>query len=150
VKENWQGVGLGLGDYQGNYPNLVLDAEGRPRIAYISSDYESEDSPPALYYGWCKSNCQSANGQWEHKRVETSANLMAEWEAGYPDPVCVGGFWGGQVPALALGPTGTLHVAYDTNYYGPCEYDGASNTWQEREYNFLTLRTVHVVNFTQP
>lgn len=149
VKENWQGVGLGLGDYAGSSPNLALDAEGRPRIAYIASDYESEGAYPALYYGWCKSNCQTANGQWQHKRVENNENLLAEWDAGYPE-ICVGGFWAGHVPALALGPTGTLHIAYDTNYYGPCEYDEASHTWQEREYNYLVRRTVHTINFTQP
>lgn len=74
---------------------------------------------------------------------------MAEWEAGYPEP-CGGGFWSGRVPALSLAGTGMLHVAYDTNYYGPCEYDEATGTWQSTEFEQLTWRTLHVVSFAQP
>src|SRR5690606_19607633 len=97
---SWQWVGLGLGSYQGRAPDLELNAQGQPRIVYVSEDYSSEESAyGSLFYGWCDTNCQSAGGQWQHKRVENGFILMAEWEAGYPEP-CGGGFWSGRVPAL--------------------------------------------------
>ncbi len=125
-------------------------AQGRPRIAYITEDYEGESSSyNSLFYGWCEVNCQSTDGQWQHKRVENSSNLIAEWDVDHVEP-CGGGWWGGQVPDLALAPTGGLHIAYDTYYAGPCEYNEASNTWQPKEFEQLMWRTVHVISSSQP
>ncbi|MCC6454114.1 MAG: hypothetical protein IT328_04175 [Caldilineaceae bacterium] len=138
-------------DAQG--PDLEMDAQGEPRIVYKTTDYDETGNNPdnSLYYLKCTGNCRSTDAQWQSVRIETSEHLRAEWPASVP-PACAAGEWYQFVPSLALAPAGTAHVAVDTGYIAPCQYDAATGTWQPGEdYTYSTVwRAARTVTFPQP
>ena len=47
---------LGQGD--GEEASLALDAEGHPRLAFLSASHE-------LGYAWCDDACETPEGAWQ-------------------------------------------------------------------------------------
>ncbi len=145
----WHFVGVLESD--GRDPDLELSAEGQPRLAYIANEFVDTSSDySTLFYGWCDVNCQSSEGVWTHSRVENGRNIIAEWQGGYPAAVCEGGFAGGGVPSLALDGADAPRIAYDTHYYGPCEYDVDTGSWKAAQVTSLVWQSVRAVIFPQP
>ncbi|MCB0209081.1 MAG: hypothetical protein KDJ52_07120 [Anaerolineae bacterium] len=140
---SWQGVPLAINQNNGRGPDLELDANGRPRIAYALYDFGG------LGYSWCNSNCESANGVWQHKVVESRADLLAEWPVAYP-PHCDGGLWDGVAPTLALDKGGNPRIAYDTTYNARCTYIPETGEWEPTQVFHLIWRSVRVNFFPQP
>ena len=128
--ENWGGSSVGLGQGDGLDPDLALDSQNRPHITYRSS------SPDGLGYATCESNCESASATWQHRVLETSSTLDAEWPI--PPPTgCTDAFWyGGYRSSLALSAGGVPRIAYDAEHL----YGGGSCT--EVKVDFRTIRVV--------
>jgi hypothetical protein len=134
-------------------PDLEVDAQGQPRVAYQTTEYDETGNNPvdSLYYLWCNGDCRAPNAQWQRVRIETSDHLRAEWSQSVP-PACADGDWYPQVPSLALGPAGAPRIATDVGYIAPCQYDPTTDTWQPGgEYTYSTVwRAARVVTFPQP
>ena len=134
----WARHELGLPSGEGQGPDLELDSDGRPHIAY------------ALYnaggvgYGWCASNCESAAGEWQHQMVETGRDLAAVWPVAYP-PHCDGGLWNGLTPTLALDGEGNATIGYDATYHARCWYNVVTREWETFSQFNLVWRAARVV-----
>jgi hypothetical protein len=106
----WERTSVGLAPQQGHEPDLALDRQGRPRIAY------RQDQPQGLGYGWCSSACESADALWQHRLAEPSDALDTAWPIAPPEG-CTAAFWfGGYRPALALDAAGNPRIAYDAEH----------------------------------
>lgn len=141
---NWQAKDLGLTQSDGQHPDLELDAQGRPRLAYALYN------AGGLGYSWCTANCESAGGAWQHQTVETRANLHTLWPVAYP-PNCSGGLWDGLTPSLGLDGAGSPRFAYDTVYHAQCWYDDPYDNDPQQYFRFhLIQRSVRVRYFPQP
>lgn len=133
---SWQRRDLGLGSHNGQEPDLELDAQGRPRLAYAL------ETSGVLGYSWCNANCETPGAAWQHRVVETAAPLEQTWPGAYPIS-CNPGLWHGLTPTLALDGTGNPRLSYDTTYHAYCLDQGF--------YNFkLVVRAVRTVFFSQP
>ncbi len=140
---NWQGNDLGLTQKDGRGPDLALDTAGRPRLAYAL--YHAG----GLGYSWCNANCEAPGAAWQHRVVESRANLMAAWTIPYP-PHCNEGLWDGLTPSLALDGGGQPRIAYDTTYYARCIYVPETGEWKPWHEIHLVWRAVRVNFFPQP
>lgn len=114
-RANWTIVDLGLGTFNGQEPDLELDDQGRPRIAYA----DWNQGGPGL--AACDANCTSA-ASWRHTLLEDRNVVHKAWPVAYP-PHCDGGLWNALTPSLSLGPTGAPVLAYDATYHARCLYD---------------------------
>jgi hypothetical protein len=112
----WQRRNLGLGSLNGKHPDLELDGQDRPRLAYLLQD------GGGVGYAWCSGNCESAQGQWQQRVVDTSTKLEKEYPVARP-VICDAGLWDGIAPTLALDPAGNPRLAYDAAYHTRCLYD---------------------------
>ena len=141
---NWTQVNLGLGARNGQEPDLELDSQGRPRIAY------ADENAGGLGYAWCNVDCESAQGQWQHEVIDWDAKLYSEWPVAYPI-TCDAGLWNGVTPSLALDAQGNPRVAYDTTYNARCLYDDPNDSNDVPYYRFqLVMRAVRGIFFPQP
>lgn len=127
---NWNGTDLGLGDNNGRAPDIELDAQGRPRIAYTLG------ATGGVGYSWCNSDCSAAAG-WQQGVIESAAELQAALPQTLPGN-CDRGNWSGLTPVLALPTKGTPHIAYDAAYVAHCQQES------------VLKRAVRVVSFSQP
>lgn len=141
---SWQRKNLGLTKPDGRHPDLELDPQGRPRIAYALYN------AGGLGYSRCTGACESASGAWQHQTVETRANLHTAWPVAYP-PNCSGGLWDGLTPSLGLDGAGNPRFAYDITYHAQCWYDDPYDNDPVPVYRFhLIQRAVRVRYFPQP
>jgi hypothetical protein len=113
---SWQRHNLGLGALNGKHPDLELDRQGRPRVAYVLQDGYG------IGYAWCNRHCESAQGQWQQRVVETSTKLARQYPIARP-LICDVGLWESLAPALALDQAGNPRLAYDAAYHTRCLYD---------------------------
>ena len=129
----WQGVDVGLGVFNGQEPDLELDALGRPRIAY--ADWEKG----GIGFAWCNQDCVGASGNWQHRIVEDRDALYQAWPVAYPAH-CTGGLWNTLTPTLALPPSGPAQIAIDATYHARCLYDHnpSDNVPPSSEMNLIT------------
>lgn len=112
--DSWDGYSLDLGSGSGDYSALVLDGNGRPRVAYRDGNSFS------LAYLWCDGLCQSLNPQWHVALVEDSSQIGAEHPIS-PLPTCVRGDWfGGLRPVMMLDAQDNPRFAYDAEYMMEC------------------------------
>ena len=102
---NWGGFSVGgLAAGNGQVPDLALDAQNRPRIVY------HEDSPDGLGYAWCTANCELDTATWQIARVESGADLEAEWHM-LPPYNCSSAYWyAGYRPSIALDASGNPRI----------------------------------------
>lgn len=134
---NWKALILNNGVENGGSPDIELDAQGRPRIAYTLG------VAGGLGYSWCNSNCKNfSNTDWKHGVIESQAQLQAAFPKNKPAN-CDKAGWTGLTPTLVLPASGNPHVAYDAAYVGHCQHNGTST-------DDVLMRAVRVVSFTQP
>lgn len=142
---NWNGTEIGLGSNTGGAPDIELDSQGRPRIAYTLG------ASGGLGYSWCNSNCvNGAPAAWQHGVVENPAQLQAALPHSHPT-TCDRGGWTGLTPVLTLLANGNPHIAYDAAYLAHClrddnPNDGTPATWRDD----VLKRAVRIVSFNQP
>ncbi len=104
---NWGMAPLGLAQGDGQDPAIVLDKQGRPRIAY------TKETLGGIGYLWCDSQCESGAAQWQDRLAEPMDDLNAD----YPVPPsfdCTLATWSGIRPALALDPAGNPRIGYES------------------------------------
>ena len=137
---HWQHVDLGLGVFNGQEPDLELDALGQPRIAYADWDHGG------IGFASCDQDCTAASSNWTHRIVEDRDALYRAWPVAYPSH-CTGGRWNTLTPTRALPPSGPAQVAFDATYYARCLYDNnpSDNTPPSSEMN-LIMRAVRLVS----
>ena len=111
--EAWNGNAV-VGDGHGEMADLTLDALGRPRMAFRTSD-------GSLGYAWCDEACETAGTAWNGHFVEGQAELSPERPTALPF-TCDGEVWEGLGPQLLLGSDGQPVVAYDVSVEGRCLY----------------------------
>jgi hypothetical protein len=140
---NWNWHDLGLATGEGQAPDLVLDATGKPHIAY------GLYAQGGVAYGWCESDCESTAGQWKHQVVESGSDLLAAWSVAYP-PHCDGGFWDGRTPTLSLDENGNALFAYDATYHARCWYDDVTDQWEPFSQIQLIKRIVRTYFLPKP
>ena len=110
----WQRMSVGLPSQDGQGPDLELDGQGRPRIAYATGSGN-------IGHSWCNTACES-QAQWQHQVAETTAQM----EQGNPQaipPHCDQDLWKGLNPVLALDGAGNPRIAYDVSVSARCFYD---------------------------
>jgi hypothetical protein len=143
TKAGWQRRNLGLGSSNGKHPDLELDQQGRPRLAFIAQ------SGFSVNYAWCNNGCQSAQAQWQQRVVDTATGLDQAYPLARP-PHCDAGLWDSMTPVLALDPAGNPSIAYDAAYHTRCWYDDPNDN-QGPFLDFWQLwHSVRVNYFPQP
>lgn len=130
------------GDGQG--ADVALDAQGRPRIAWIDADGD-------LGYAWCDSGCASEGAAWRQQVVETEAQLRQEQPQAIP-PHCRNDLWSGLAPVLALDAAGSPRIVYDVAVSADCYYDTTPGDPSDPpEVRFEPIwRGVHLTFFPRP
>ena len=140
---NWQRYDFQFVSKEGQEPDLELDAEGKPHIAYAIY------SQGGLAYSWCESACESANGQWTHKVLESRNDLATAWDVAYP-PHCDGGIWDALTPTLSLDKAGNAVFGYDATYHARCWYNIETRQWEVFSQFHLVVRTTRTYFFPKP
>lgn len=140
---NWQRYDFGFKSKEGQEPDLELDAQGKPHIAYATYEYGG------LAYSFCTSNCESASGEWVTQAIETRNDLQSKWNVAYP-PHCDGGIWDGLTPTLSLDKDGNAIFAYDATYYSRCWYNDVTKVWEPYHQFHLVIRTVRAYFLPKP
>jgi hypothetical protein len=112
---------VGYAPDDGEDPDLELDRQGRPRIAYHST------IAATLNYLWCNNACESNQGQWMTTLVEPNETLDASFAPPVP-PACdqAGGLSGYRL-ALALDGQGNPRIATDALRSLRCAYSDPSD-----------------------
>jgi hypothetical protein len=141
---NWDNAELGLPMGNGENPDLELDEQGRPRVAYIMQD------GGGVGYSWCSGGCVTQQPQWHHEVIDTATDMDEDFPVPIP-PTCDTGLWDSIAPVLAFDPAGQPGVAFDASYNGRCWIDDDPNDGDPADYLFWEIRhSVRVVFSTQP
>ena len=139
---NWQLDNLAFGADDGEGVDLELTAAGLPRLAYI-------DHLGNLSYAWCNGGCEADAAPWQHKIVETEAQVRAEFPQAIPLS-CTTDLWNGLAPVLALDSAGNPRVAYDLTVDGNCLFDDPTDNYPPYSKFMPIWRAARLVFFTQP
>ena len=117
----WAGTTIGLEQGDGLTPDLALDAQGHPRIAYHPLGVAG------LSYLWCNSACESNNGQWITKVIDPNETVDAAFPLPVP-PACDQAGWStGFRPSLVLDAQGSPRIAADALREMRCAYTDPSD-----------------------
>ena len=125
--QGWAGNVVAAG--HGEAPALALDAEGRPRTAFLMGDGD-------LGYGWCDEACEVLDTAWATTRVEGGEELAVERPTALPF-TCDGEVWEGLAPQLAFEPGGRAVVAYDVAVEARCLYQEVGDPQVTAEFHPL-------------
>lgn len=140
----WGNVEVGLGLKNGENPDLEIDQQGRPRVAYIMQ------GGGGTGYAWCTGNCESQQPQWQHKVLDTATSLEADYPVALP-VTCDVGMWDSIAPVLAFNPAGQPRMAHDAAYDGRCWIDDDPTDNKPPQFIPWQIRhSVRVVLFSQP
>ncbi|MGD9738040.1 MAG: hypothetical protein AB7O56_13325 [Bauldia sp.] len=112
-EESWSGSVI-YRDGFGEGAAIALDAEGRPRIAFLSPD-----ALPVL--AACDVDCEGDGATWNGVVFEAEEDMAADRPTAIPF-TCDGELWNTVSPDLALGPNGEVFVAYDVSVQARCLY----------------------------
>jgi hypothetical protein len=138
---SWQPVSLGLPRERGDGVDLELDAQGRPRMAYL-------DGSDNLGYSWCDANCTTP-ASWQHGIADQSSDLEAEYPVARP-VTCDAGLWDTYAPALALDGQGHPRIVYDGSYKARCQYVDPNDPGQVYDQFHEIWHSVRLTAFPQP
>ena len=98
----WSYTAVGTRD-DGESPDLELDAQNRPRVAWIADD-------GSLGYAWCTTACEGDSPQWQTRAIETPAAM----EQANPQAIpahCDQAVWQGIAPTLSLWITPAIRAS---------------------------------------
>jgi hypothetical protein len=139
---SWTNSELGFGGGKGHSPDLSIDAQNRPRVAYVDDTLEN------LEYAWCEGGCTNA-GNWRRTIVETNEQFLSKYAPPF-GVTCDAALWDFKAPALALSPAGEPRVSYDAGYLARCYWDEPDDN-QGPYYHFVEVfHTVRFIAFPQP
>jgi hypothetical protein len=112
-EKSWNGNTVGPGKGIGESTDLVLDGEGRPRIAMLTTDGQ-------IALSRCDENCESTKPGWKSDLVEAMAVPEKERPQAMPFH-CDGEVWNGFMPSLSLGEA-SVTIGYDIVVNARCLY----------------------------
>ncbi len=112
---SWSGTVLGLPLYDGQGPDIELNAANDPRVAFV---YENGD----LGYAWCNNGCEASHTAWQAVVVEATDEQEADNPQALP-PNCDQDLWQGLTPTLALDTAGNPRIAHDIMVDARCTYE---------------------------
>jgi hypothetical protein len=123
VTAGWTFYGIGLDQDFGKEPDLALDGQGRPQIAYRIDSIAT--STYALGYALCDASCQANGATWRSLIRETDDQLNA-LQPVPPKSGCsisLWDFWDNVHPSLALDGAGNPRIGYDARHIqgGTCQ-----------------------------
>jgi hypothetical protein len=126
--DSWDGIDLDLAPGMGQHPDLLIDGNNRPHLAF------QINATTGLAYSHCTANCESDSGVW-HAQVAEAAGVLDKDFPIAPPIGCDASYWyGGYRPSLALDGAGNPRIAYDAEHlYG----DGVCAT--DRDYKAVRL-----------
>jgi hypothetical protein len=124
----------------GDGVDLELDAQGRPRLAYLNGSDN-------LGYSWCNAGCTDP-AAWQHVIAESSTQLEAEYPVARP-VTCNAGLWDTYAPSLALDAQGHPHVGYNGSYKARCQYQDPNDPGQIYDTFLEIWHSVRLVTFAQ-
>lgn len=140
---HWEFNDPGVEVTNGRHPDLELDSQGRPHIAY------TDQTVGGLGYAWCTASCESDNPVWQHQAIEGETELYNSWPVAIP-VTCDTGLWHGLTPVLSLSSGDQPTVAYDTTYHAHCLWDDPSDGKPPFTAFHLIVRAVRVTRFALP
>ncbi len=76
--DHWSYNDPGVPTPDGKHPDLELDSQNRPHIAY------ADTSAGGLGYIWCRAACETDNPTYQHKVIESAERLQADWPVAIP------------------------------------------------------------------
>ena len=138
-RANWDASVTGMGAGLAEDPDLALDAQGRPRIAFRIT------SPGGLFFGFCQANCESQTAFWQGDISERDSLLDSEWVI-LPWEGCspTASYWyGGKRPSLALDPAGNPRIGYVAEHLVQAYESGGCASFED-------MRAVRFVFFNKP
>jgi len=111
--EGWQRIDLGVEQGYGQDPDLVIDAQGRMRIAWTSQ-------LGSLGFSYCNASClQPAAWTNLHFQEETDVKWRQEFPQALP-PNCTDSVWKAKNTVLAVDGADTLNIAFDIEINARC------------------------------
>jgi hypothetical protein len=137
LRTNWDNFSLGFAG-QTEDPDLALDAQDRPRIAFRIL------SPGGLFFGFCNTNCESQTAYWQGNISERDTLLDDDWVI-LPWEGCssTASYWnGGKRPSLALDTAGNVRIGYVAEHWVQAVASGCK-TYED-------MRAVRFVFFNKP
>ncbi len=138
---NWGNAEVGLPMRNGENPDLELDSQGRPQIAYIMQGGGGSG------YSRCSGACETQQPQWQHRVLDTATSLETDYPVAIP-PTCQTGMWDSIAPVLALDPAGQPRLAHDAAYDTNCLVDDNPNDNTPPRWQSWPLRRSVRVVFT--
>jgi len=112
--ENWFGYPLGLGNGVGESPDIKLDADGVPHVAFTTNGFE-------LGFASCTGGCEdSKSASWTSDFAERSEVAAADRPTAIPY-TCDGEVWNGMAPSLTLAK-GRPVIGYNLAVEARCLY----------------------------
>ena len=114
---NW-GVYALFAEGDGHGADLVLDALGRPRLAFRAARPQADGGLGfGLAYAQCQADCESPAPVWWVALAEETDRLTAEFDRPPPGGCTIHTWVGGLRPALALDAAGDPRIAYDAEHW---------------------------------
>lgn len=113
LDKSWNGSTVQPGKGVGEGADLMLDPNGRPRIAMLTADGQ-------IAIAACNDSCESDKPAWKSDLVEAMAVPEKERPQAMP-PHCDGEVWNGTMPQLALSDK-TATIGYDIVVNARCLY----------------------------
>jgi hypothetical protein len=115
---NWTHRSVGLVpahdfDRAGQNPDLALDANDNPRLAFQALE---ESLGSGLGYAWCDEDCEAAGATWEAAVIDSNDQMNADWNR---DPFgCGFNSWvGGYRLSLVLAADGSPRIGHDVQHF---------------------------------
>ena len=131
---NWNSSDINLPANLARGPDLALDSQGRPRIAY------HDDVNSVVGYAWCNVNCSTESAGWQHTTPEANSALALDFSPPIPISCSLGYWFSGNRPSLALSSAGNPRIGHEAAFWsgGTCITDKP------------TFRAVRLTYFNQP
>jgi hypothetical protein len=142
-ENSWQGTLIGLAQNDGETPDLELDGQGRPRIAYHAA------AGVGLGYAWCNGACETEAG-WRTTNLEPSEAIDASYPVPVP-PICEKAAWvAGFQPKLTLDAHGNPRVGAEAQRLMSCLYQDPADPTRPPYSRIETYRHVRFFFAPQP
>jgi hypothetical protein len=124
----WTSLDLGLGQGEGESPDIEFQPDGRPAISYLHT------GGSAVHLARCVADCTTRDG-WKVTVLDTGADLEEDFPVARPI-TCDAGFWDAESTRLAFDSLGRMRVVYDAAYQARCLYEDPERPDDPPYYQF--------------
>jgi hypothetical protein len=124
---NWASVPVVPTAEDGGDPDLQLDSQDHPRIAFHTTVNPPGGVGVGLGYAWCDANCESSQASFQRLLVENSNPLNRDWPLVRPANCIYASWLAGYLPSLALDAAGNPRIASDSLFVASGCPDGTED-----------------------